>query len=580
MELRGASTTFVQIKSRREQLGDFPISATTLYVRELWNRGRGSSPQPDLLELVLERNVVGFATSAGQSTLQPMEEPISGALADVAASSNLALNTSITVAGSPQESSIRTIAAQLSCSQISAQMCFAELLVRAGELADANGTLSRKDYRGLSVSDTEGSIRGVLAAVDADAIEQAIHDGICEPVDFLTPLYDSNFYLGVDVEPGHVTAGLVSERPRERAAVAQGIEERRAALVVGPSGAGKSAIMWETVHLLRHTVRWFRIRRLETADIPAVRQLVRTFRASRDSPVGFVMDDIGRHGPESWGGLLKEVMSVPGVVMLGSVREEDITLIAERARSVEVRAGPDQELAERLWHELKVKGRTNWVGWREPWHLSGELLLEYVHILTRGRRMQDVLFDQVAARIADPARSLELDVLRSGAWAGTAQAEIDATRLARRLSVDEGDLSRALQRLIREHLVRSPRPGTLAGLHQLRSEELLRLTHQLPLPTLYASFVNAVVSVHPTDLEALIADALSQRRLPVSAVVDGLIDRFEQDPDPLALASACRGLGTGRIAAGVDEWLGTSEARAMARTQVGSAARLGRRPLW
>ena len=575
VELRGASTTFVQIKSRREQLGDFSMGVAARHVRELWNRCRGSSPQPDLLELVLERNVVGFTTLASQTTVQPMKEPISGALADVLGSSELAPHTSITVSGSPQESSIKTIADRLNCSEIAAQMCFAELLVRAGELADVNGTLPRKDYRGLSGSDTEGSIRGVLGAVDADAIQQAIHDGICEPVDFLTPIYDSNFHLGVDVEPGHVTAGLVSERPIERAAVAQGIDERRAALVVGPSGAGKSAIMWETAHLLRHTVRWFRIRRLAIADIPAVRQLVRTFRASRDSPLGFVMDDIGRHGAESWGALLKEVMSTPGVVMLGSVREEDITMIAERARSVEVRADPDHELAERLWHELKDTGRTDWAGWREPWQLSEGLLLEYVHILSRGRRMRDLLSDQVAARISDPARSLELDVLRSGAWAGTAGAEIDASRLARRLSVSEGDLSRALRRLIQEHLVRSPRPGTLAGLHQLRSKELLRLTHQLPLPTLDATFGNAVDSVHPADLESLTADALSQRRLPVSAVVEGLANRLDQNPDPLAFASACRGLGSGRIAAGVDEWLGTSEASALPPTQVATAAMMG-----
>ena len=268
-------------------------------------------------------------------------------------------------------------------------------------------------------------------------------------------------------------------------------------------------------------------------------------------------------------------MSVPGVVMLGSIREEDVTLIAERARAAEVRADPDDELAERLWHELQDTGKTGWAGWREPWRLSEGLLLEYVHILTRGQRMQELLSDQVAARISDPSRSLELDILRSGAWAGTAQAEIDALRLARRLSVSEGDLSRALQRLIQEHLVRSPKPGTLAGLHQLRSEELLRLTHQLPLPTLDASFENTVVSVHPTDLEPLIADALSQRRLSVSAVVHGLISRLEQEPHALALASALRGLGSGRIAAGVDEWLGTSEARALPRTQVGSAAMMG-----
>src|SRR3546814_15329860 len=83
--------------------------------------------------------------------------------------------------------------------------------------------------------------------------------------------------------------------------------------------------------------------------------------------------------------LLKEAMSVPGVVLLGSVREEDVTLIAERARAAEIRADPDDELAERLWRELREAEKTNWAGWREPWKMSDGLLLEYVHILTRGQ---------------------------------------------------------------------------------------------------------------------------------------------------------------------------------------------------
>src|SRR3546814_2847815 len=93
--------------------------------------------------------------------------------------------------------------------------------------------------------------------------------------------------------------------------------------------------------------------------------------------------------------------------LLGSVREEDVTLIAERARAAEIRADPDDELAERLWRELREAEKTNWAGWREPWKMSDGLLLEYVHILTRGRRMHELLADQVAARISDPKRSLD-----------------------------------------------------------------------------------------------------------------------------------------------------------------------------
>lgn len=575
IELRGEATSFVQVKSRREHLGDYTEGETVGHIEDLWNRSLGSAPQPQLLELVLEREVSGLSPLDDHPATRLIEGPISTRLAKFSGSSDLLPRTSIIVTTSPQEWAISLIVDRLDCAPIAAQMCFADLLVRVGALADANGRLAPENYRGVSISDTETSIRDVLAAIDIDAIERALRDGVCEPVDFLTPLNDPNFYLGVDVEPGHIAAGLVAERPRSRSALVEGIEQRRAALIVGPSGAGKSALMWEAANTLRHTVRWFRIRRLSTEDIPSLRQLIRTFRASEDSPLGFVMDDAGRNGPESWGALLKEAMSVPGVILLGSVREEDVTLIAERARAAEIRADPDDELAERLWRELREAERTNWAGWREPWKMSNGLLLEYVHILTRGQRMHELLADQVAARISDPKRSLELDILRSGAWAGAANAEVDASRLARSLSVSEADLSRALQRLIQEHLIRSPAPGAVTGLHQLRSEELLLLTHQTTVPTLETSFERTIASVPAIDLEPLVADTLSARRLPVPAVLDGLTVRLEDEQDVRALASALRGLGSGFISSGVDEWLDTPEARALPRTQVTNAAMFG-----
>ncbi|KQM32220.1 hypothetical protein ASF03_12030 [Rhizobium sp. Leaf68] len=575
IELRGEATSFVQIKSRREHLGDYTEGATVGHIEDLWNRSLSSAPRPQRLELVLEREVRGLSPLDDHPAVRSIEGPISTRLSKFAGASDLLPRTSLTVVTSPQEWAISLIVDRLNCAPIAAQMCFAELLVRVGSLADANGRLAPENYRGVSISDTETAIRDVLTAIDVDAIERALVDGVCEPVDFLTPLNDADFYLGVDVEPGHIAAGLVAERPRSRSALVKGIEQRRAALIVGPSGAGKSALMWEAANTLRHTVRWFRIRRLGAADIPSLRQLVRTFRASEDSPLGFVMDDVGRNGPESWGALLKEAMSVPGVVLLGSVREEDVTLIAERARAAEIRAAPDNELAERLWRELREAEKTNWMGWREPWKMSDGLLLEYVHILTRGQRMHELLADQVAARISDPKRSLELDILRSGAWAGAANAQVDASRLAQTLAVSQADLSRALQRLVQEHLVRSPAPGAVTGLHQLRSKELLRLTHQAPLPTLETSFEWTVASVTASDLEPLVADTLSARGLTVAAVLDSLIIRLESDPDPHALASALRGLGSGRVSSGVDEWLNTPEARTLPRTQIGSAALFG-----
>ena len=575
VELRGEETSFVQIKSRREHLGKYTKGEAAEHVEDLWGRSLGTAPQPERLELVLEREVDGLDPLPGKPTYRSVQGLTKSKLSKFSRASDLFPITSVIVSTMPREQTICLISNRQGCSPFAAEMCFAALLARVGTLANDNGRLTPEDYQGLSVSDTETIIRDTLAAVDVDAVERAIREGVCEPVDFLTSLDDPNFYLGVDVEPGHLAAGLVSERPRTSLALMEGIEVRRAALIVGPSGAGKSALMWETASKLRHTIRWFRIRRMSAADVPSVRQLIRTCRASNDCPVGFVMDDVGRNGLEGWGALSKEAMSLPGVVLLGSIREEDIVLIDERARVAEVRADPDEELAERLWCELRESGKTEWSGWREPWKLSDGLLLEYVHILTRGQRMHELLADQVAARIKDPERSLELEILRSGAWAGMANAEIDASRLANALSVSEADLSRALWRLIREHLVRSPSPGALAGLHQLRSEELWKLTHQMPLPTLETSFERTASSVPAIDLEPLVTDTLSKRRLMVPAVLNGLIIRLESDPDSRAFASALRGLGAGRISADVEEWLETPEAKALPPTQVENAAIFG-----
>src|SRR3546814_7737481 len=82
-----------------------------------------------------------------------------------------------------------------------------------------------------------------------------------------------------------------------------------------------------------------------------------------------------------------------------------------------------------------------------------------------------------------------------------------------------------------------PAPGAVTGLHQLRSEELLHLAHQTTLPTLETSFERTIASVPAADLEPLVADTLSARRLPVPTVLNGLIARLKDEQDARALAS-------------------------------------------
>jgi len=139
VELRGEETTFIQIKSRREHLGDYSEGAAAGHVKDLWNRSLASFPQPKRLELVLERRVVGFVPLQEQPVSYAIEGALTKNLVEFSAFKDLAPQTSILVSTSPQEWAISLITDRLNCSPIAAQICFAELLVRVGNLADANG---------------------------------------------------------------------------------------------------------------------------------------------------------------------------------------------------------------------------------------------------------------------------------------------------------------------------------------------------------------------------------------------------------------------------------------------------------
>src|SRR3546814_18356727 len=87
-----------------------------------------------------------------------IEGPISARLAKLSGSSDLLPRTSISVATSPQHWALSLIAHRLNGTPLAAQLCFAELLVRVGALADANGRLAPENNRGLSIYDPEPSI--------------------------------------------------------------------------------------------------------------------------------------------------------------------------------------------------------------------------------------------------------------------------------------------------------------------------------------------------------------------------------------------------------------------------------------
>ena len=75
------------------------------------------------------------------------------------------------------------------------------------------------------------------------------------------PIEEDRFYSGVDVVAGHVVAGLPVERP-EAQALLDGLGCPKTRNRGRPIGSGKSALIWLTAHASRHSIRWYRVRRL------------------------------------------------------------------------------------------------------------------------------------------------------------------------------------------------------------------------------------------------------------------------------------------------------------------------------
>ena len=51
-----------------------------------------------------------------------------------------------------------------------------------------------------------------------------------------------------------------------------------------------------------------------------------------------------------------------------------------------------------MWQKLRTERQTSWEHWREPFEQSEGLMLEYIHVLTQGRRLQAIIGEQVQQR--------------------------------------------------------------------------------------------------------------------------------------------------------------------------------------
>lgn len=571
LELRTASVrTLAQVKSRRDHMGPFSARSVAGFVMKMWDGKRLQSD--DQFLLVLESNVGERRTAVRQLQDLSAYPAVLVELKGRKGLAGLIARTKVLVLPDPRGNAVAQISSRQACTSFEAEIYFADLMGVVGHLSDDNGMRASNAYLGLAVSDVQQRFDALQPLLTSAVVEAALTDGLCSAVDFMTPDEDPLFYLGVDAQASHVAAGLVVERPELRAAVLEGLESRRNTLIHGASGSGKSAVLWEAAYASRHVVRWFQVRRLPPAAIGSLVQLARSRRATADTPVGFIIDDVGRGFSEGWTALTAEVSRTPGLLLLASVREEDRYPLVDSRRAVQVKVQSDDTLAERVWRELGDRGQTAWQGWREPWLLSAGHLLEYTHVLTQGRRLSETLHAQIAARIKDVTRHDELDILRMVACVNAAGCGADVSALPRVSGKLATTVSLALTRLKDEHMVQDAQDGRIVGLHELRSAELLRLSHEFPPPLLSNTVATAVWLVPASEISRFLERTLSRHEGCDDEVIEGLVLRLEATPTPALFGAILMGLDRTNAHRVIRRWLQTAEAQAMAKSVQGTPA--------
>lgn len=549
--LHGGATEFrVQVKSRHDPRGRFTTSELADIIAKA-----AKTADADALRSGSCRIVVVLERPPEELAASSWDGRVSDSLAEVSTiephlqnfllTSSLTRDallgaTSIVVMPDPLDDCVALISSQRPIADAVARLIAHRLRFQVGDDADRNYRAPSTAPATLGSGDVESIVAAVQALIAPGTMFAAISQGLCEPVSF-APIATPYFYEGVDVAPGHVTAGLVLDRPALITEVALGLQRQRRALIAGPSGSGKSAGAWLFAYQQRHAIRWHRVRRASADEVHLLVQLTRALEASPERPVGFVLDDIGRDLNGVWDALAAELRNEPGVVLLGTTREEDLFLVGNLASTAVIRPELDAELAERIWQELRAERDVTFLHWREPFELSQGLLLEYSHLLNSGQRLQDTLDGQVHRRLAE-ARDDELAILQAVVPAARFGGAIDAELLRGRLALSAPDFARALARLVDEHAIREGADGSLGGLHQIRSEGLhSALKAQLPRSR-DSELAELADVLRPSDFARIIPPLLRDDPAAGDLLLDALTIRAAT-LGPAQLATVFHGLG-------------------------------------
>lgn len=516
-----ASDTNIQVKSRRVDLGPFAPPTAAAHIVDAWKASRAKTITPDIQWVVLEG---GIGTSESLMDLaHPLIEvltpgsPLQKALEHRAAReltdddfTDLMARTRLFSDSwdAIEERMLEHIAnLHPNLDRAGLMLVARSVQVEIATVTSSNTTRRAEERQTLDRTRVLGLLASAADLIDVEGLNEALRTGVCSLLDWSAGASAGDaFYEGESTQPGHVASGLVVERPDLLDRVISGTEQARPLVLTGPSGVGKSAVLWTIPRALRG-VTWLRVERLQSdEDVALMMRLARSLGASAQQPIGFLVDGAGTGQLIRWDLLRARAEVTDGVLLFATARNEDLVQLGSLAGISTVDVVLDEVSANVIFAGLQRRGATEAPHWREAFEKSNGLTLEFVYLLTHGKRLQEVIGDQIEDRVRQN-RDDELDLLGLVTLAHQWGATLDLGRVAETLGAKGPSLRKPIRRLANEHLLVET-DGVLSGLHPVRSAAISETIHSAPPPLLRTTFSSVLRTVDDQQLPRFIASAL------------------------------------------------------------------------
>ncbi len=540
---QGRVPVAVQAKSRQNRLGDFPAADVARHLRDLHQR-RTEHSYAATTVLAIDRDIKEAPLPEAEVAVGDLPETHPLMVACERVITNMGWESGcfddigirfITV-GQARDQAAEIVARVFGIEIAVAERVSMEYRQLVCDAADHNAERPAGDPAFVDRTALVRVSDRFISECDPSNLVAAIASGACEPVDLDTPTSDEGYFKGVHAQPGHIAAGLPTERADLVQTVVAGLSSSGSVLLTGPSGIGKSTAMWMAAYMTRN-VTWFRVHRLTAADVEDLYRLASGRRPTESAPVGFLVDGVGLGETEAWDELVRRLAGTPHVYLLGSARVEDTFGVTTLTQSARVEVALDETVAERIYVNLRDAGLTDHPHWREALNESNGLTLEFTYLLTEGERLGDVLGSQVRRLVAEPNADAEVQVLALASTAHAHGIDLPVEMAGTALGLPDGDLRRAVNRLKDEHFVVEA-SGRLAGLHLMRSRTLSEAVHAAPPPTLVTSVQRLVQCIPGLDVARLIIGVLRDRDDLDDATISAAVARaVADDPRSGLLAS-------------------------------------------